>query len=102
MMKAGKEGTLHLLMEKWARQHGEIFRVRSGIVTEYFINSDKAVKAIFDKSSAASSERPRWIIANELFTNQWNVLFLNASDPRWKVRWLTRSLEPGLLTASYL
>ncbi|KAL1633676.1 hypothetical protein SLS56_002824 [Neofusicoccum ribis] len=71
-------------MEKWARQHGEIFRVRSGIVTEYFINSDKAVKAIFDKSSAASSERPRWIIANELFTNQWNVLFLNASDPRWK------------------
>lgn len=44
MMKAGKEGTLHLLMEKWARQHGEIFRVRSGIVTEYFINSDKAVK----------------------------------------------------------
>lgn len=84
MMKAGANGELHLQMEKWARQHGEIFRVRVGLVTELFLNSDKAIKAIFDKCSACTSERPRWIIANELFTNSWNVLFLNGSDPRWK------------------
>lgn len=44
MMKAGANGELHLQMEKWARQHGEIFRVRVGLVTEFFLNSDKAVK----------------------------------------------------------
>ncbi|EKG17443.1 Cytochrome P450, partial [Macrophomina phaseolina MS6] len=84
MMKAGRNGELHLQLEKWARQYGEICRVRVGLVTEFFINSDKAVKAIFDKSSACTSERPRWIIAKELFSNSWNVLLLNASDSRWK------------------
>src|SRR5689334_75044 len=44
MMKAGKNGELHLQLEKWARQYGEICRVRVGLVTEFFINSDKAVK----------------------------------------------------------
>ncbi|KAH7047397.1 cytochrome P450 [Macrophomina phaseolina] len=84
MMKAGKNGELHLQLEKWARLYGEICRVRVGLITEFFINSDKAVKAIFDKSSACTSERPRWIIAKELFSNSWNVLLLNASDSRWK------------------
>jgi hypothetical protein len=31
-------------MHRWAREHGEVFRVRLGPVTEYFLNSDRAVK----------------------------------------------------------
>ena len=34
----------HLLMQKWAREYGEVFRVRFGLVTEYFLNSDRAIK----------------------------------------------------------
>jgi hypothetical protein len=34
----------HFLMEKWARTYGEIYRVRVGPVTNYFLNSDHAVK----------------------------------------------------------
>ncbi|KOC17629.1 putative cytochrome P450 [Aspergillus flavus AF70] len=35
-----------------------------------------------DRSSAISSERPRWMISNELICNQLNVLLLHRSDPR--------------------
>ncbi|KAL5048223.1 hypothetical protein BDW71DRAFT_205760 [Aspergillus fruticulosus] len=39
-----------------------------------------------DPSSAVSSERPRWIVSNELICNRLNVLLLHESDPRWKAR----------------
>ncbi|KAL3451426.1 cytochrome P450 [Aspergillus insuetus] len=84
VIAASKESLQHLLMHRWAREHGEVFRVRLGPVTEYFLNSDRAVKEIMDRSSAISSERPRWIVSNELICNQLNLLLLHGSDPRWK------------------
>lgn len=44
LAKYGSRKEVHLLMEKWARQYGDIFGVRVGPVTEYFLNSDQAVK----------------------------------------------------------
>lgn len=79
-----KTGSQHLLFGQYAHEHGEIVRVQVGPFTQYFINSDEAVKAIFDKASAITSERPRWIVSNEQICNQKNVLLLNASHPRWK------------------
>lgn len=81
-----KAGRMHTLLQKWAEIHGEVMRVQVGPTTNYYLNSDRAVKAIFDKDSASSSERPRWIVSNELLYNSWNVLLLNASDPRWKLQ----------------
>ncbi|KAL4733871.1 cytochrome P450 [Aspergillus similis] len=86
VIAASKESMQHLLMHRWAHEHGEVFRVRLGPVTEYFLNSDRAVKEIMDRSSAISSERPRWIVSNELICNQLNVLLLHGSDPRWKTQ----------------
>lgn len=74
----------HLLFCKWAREYGEIVRVRSGPFVQYFINSDKAVKEIFDRNSAYTSQRPRWIASNEQICNEWNVLLLNGDHSRWK------------------
>lgn len=104
MIKAAKNDTVHLLMKRLADEHGEIFRFQVGPVTEYFLNSDQAVKvrttradkrgqpwsnvrsqALLDRSSAQTSERPRWIVSNEQICNKLNVLLLDASDPRWKV-----------------
>ena len=42
MAKAGPQA--HLQLFKWAQEHGEIFRIRVGPITEYFLNSDMAVK----------------------------------------------------------
>ncbi|KAH8812203.1 cytochrome P450 [Xylogone sp. PMI_703] len=69
-------------IHKWACQYGEIFRVRLGPITEYFITSDYA--ELFDRASAYTSERPRWIVSNEQICHKLNLLFLNASDPRWR------------------
>ncbi|KAH8783605.1 cytochrome P450 [Hyaloscypha finlandica] len=85
-VSAAKGNTVHLLLQKWAKEYGEVIRVQIGSVTEYYINSDRAVKALMDKASAQTSQRPRWIVSNELLCNQWNVLLLNASDPRWKLQ----------------
>jgi cytochrome P450 len=71
-------------LAKYARKHGEIMRVRSGPFTQYFLNSDKAVKELLDNKSAFTSERPRWISSNEQMTGGWNVLLLKGSDPRWR------------------
>lgn len=84
VIKSTTEGSQHLLFEQYARKHGEIVRVEVGLFTQYFINSDKAVKAIFDKASASTSERPRWIVSNEQICDWKNVLLLNTSHPRWK------------------
>ncbi|OJJ07635.1 hypothetical protein ASPVEDRAFT_88875 [Aspergillus versicolor CBS 583.65] len=73
VIAASKESLQHLLMHRWAREHGEVFRVRLG-------------PEIMDRSSAISSERPRWIVSNELICNQLNVLLLHGSDPRWKTQ----------------
>ncbi|KAF7621034.1 hypothetical protein AFLA_006325 [Aspergillus flavus NRRL3357] len=82
IMKASMDNLQHPLVQGWAREHGEVIRVRLCPVTEYFLNSDRAVKENMDRSSAISSERPRWMISNELICNQLNVLLLHRSDPR--------------------
>lgn len=74
----------HFLIAKWAREHGEIVRVRMGLFVEYYINSDKAVRELFDRQSAFTSERPRWFESSEQICNKLNILLLRASDPRWK------------------
>lgn len=44
IVRESKIGQLHLLMQRWAREYGDIFRVRIGTNTEYYLNSDRAVK----------------------------------------------------------
>lgn len=81
-LRATKVGQQHLLFAIWARIYGEVVRVEAGLFTQYMINSDTAVKEIFDKQSSATSERPRWIVSNEHICDEKNVLLLSASNPR--------------------
>jgi len=84
VLKATGTHTQHLLFHKWAKQYGEIFRVKVGPLTEYFINSDMAVKDIFDRQSSATAERPHWVMSSDYICGGYNVLLLHGSDPRWK------------------
>ncbi|OAL52704.1 cytochrome P450 [Pyrenochaeta sp. DS3sAY3a] len=86
VLSATKTGQQHLLFDKWAREYGDIVRVEAGPFTQYFINSDAAVKEIFDRQSSATAERPRWIVSNEQICNEKNVLLLPASNPMWKLQ----------------
>lgn len=84
VIAASKIGEQHLLFQRWAREYGDVCKVELGPFTQYMINSDVAVKAIFDKSAASSSDRPSWLVSREHICNNWNVLLLNANTPRWK------------------
>ncbi|KAF5574644.1 oxidoreductase [Fusarium pseudoanthophilum] len=84
VLKAAKEHRQHLLFQKWAEEYGEVFFVKFGTFQEYFINSDQAVRAIFDKAAAQTSERPRWIVSNEQICNRLNLLLLSSSEKAWK------------------
>jgi hypothetical protein len=84
VLKAAKEHRQHLLFQKWAEEYGEVFFVQLGTIQEYFINSDQAVRAIFDKAAAQTSERPRWIVSNEQICNRLNLLLLSSSEKAWK------------------
>ncbi|KAG4259090.1 hypothetical protein FPRO03_13312 [Fusarium proliferatum] len=84
VLKAAKGHRQHLLFQKWAEEYGEVFFVQLGTIQEYFINSDQAVRAIFDKAAAQTSERPRWIVSNEQICNRLNLLLLSSSEKAWK------------------
>lgn len=43
-VQAAKKNEIHLLLQKWAEQYGEIMRVQVGPMTSYYLNSDQAVK----------------------------------------------------------
>ncbi|KAJ3952546.1 hypothetical protein N0V92_011002 [Colletotrichum tropicale] len=84
LIRENKARTWHLRLNDWARTYGSIFGVRSGYIVDYYINSDVMVKEIFDKKSAQTADRPTWIMSSTILNNDFNVLFLKASDPTWK------------------
>ncbi|KAF4835022.1 Cytochrome P450 monooxygenase patH [Colletotrichum tropicale] len=84
LIRENKARTWHLRLDEWARTYGPIFGVRSGYIVDYYINSDVMVKEIFDKKSAQTADRPTWIMSSTILNNDFNVLFLKASDPTWK------------------
>uniref|UniRef100_L2FVC2 Cytochrome p450 n=1 Tax=Colletotrichum fructicola (strain Nara gc5) TaxID=1213859 RepID=L2FVC2_COLFN len=90
LIRENKTRTWHLRLNEWARTYGPIFGVRSGYIVDYYINSDVMVKEIFDKKSAQTADRPTWIMSSTILNNDFNVLFLKASDPTWKLadEWL--------------
>ncbi|KAJ5810401.1 cytochrome P450 [Penicillium pulvis] len=77
-VKDAKKASQHLLLQRWAEKYGDIIGVKIGPMIEYYLSSDRAVKEIFDRASAATAERPRWIVSNEQICNKMNVLLLNA------------------------
>ncbi|KAF5524657.1 Cytochrome P450 monooxygenase patI [Colletotrichum aenigma] len=84
LIRENKARMWHLRLNEWARTYGPIFGVRSGYIVDYYINSDVMVKEIFDKKSAQTADRPTWIMSSTILNNDFNVLFLKASDPTWK------------------
>lgn len=106
LIRENKARTWHLRLNEWARTYGPIFGVRSGYIVDYYINSDVMVKVskpsfgcsawfeirrgralltgtqeIFDQKSAQTADRPTWIMSSTILNNDFNVLFLKASDP---------------------
>ena len=66
----------HLQFLKWARQYGEIYRVRLGLMDWYMLNSPEAVKEILDKQSALTSSRPPMPVVSDALSGGMRFLFM--------------------------
>ncbi|KAK4609167.1 Cytochrome P450 monooxygenase [Fulvia fulva] len=84
LLSSVKDGEQHLLFQRWARQFGAVYKVKLGPHTQYMVNTDIAVKQIFDKPAGVSANRPAWLVSSHHMCNDWNVLLINADTPRWK------------------
>lgn len=56
-VRAAKKNEIHLLLQKWAEQYGEIMRVQVGPMTSYYLNSDQAVKVSAPRHCRCFSQR---------------------------------------------
>ncbi|TDZ38777.1 Cytochrome P450 71B1 [Colletotrichum spinosum] len=84
IVRENKARRWHLRLNEWARRYGPMFGVRTGYIVDYYVNSDQLAKDLFDKKSAQTADRPVWTMSSTIMNNDFNPLFLNASDPRWK------------------
>lgn len=50
------------------------------------VNTDLAVKEIFDKSARQSADRPPTIVSRDHISNGLSLLTLDSSSPRWKLQ----------------
>ncbi|KIW12380.1 hypothetical protein PV08_09657 [Exophiala spinifera] len=51
---------------KWAREHGEIYEIRTGVERWVIVSSPEAVKEIFDKNGSVTGSRPALRVLNLL------------------------------------
>lgn len=58
-VQAAKKNEIHLLLQKWAEQYGEIMRVQVGPMTSYYLNSDQAVKVSAPRQCRCFSRRQK-------------------------------------------
>ncbi|KAJ5631968.1 hypothetical protein N7490_008307 [Penicillium lividum] len=70
-------------LQKWAVEHGELFKVRLGRKQWIYVNSPAAVKEIFDKQSQHSSSRaPSPVVSN--FLSGGMGFLLMSHSPHWR------------------
>jgi len=58
----------HRQLQKWSREHGELFKVHLGGQNWIFVNSPAAVKEIFDRQSQHSSSRAPSPVVSDLLS----------------------------------
>lgn len=70
--------------EKWTEQYGDIFTLRVGRTLIFVLGRASSAHQIMEKQSAASSDRPRQIMAGELVSDNKRMLLLSYGD-RWRM-----------------
>ncbi|QKX53806.1 uncharacterized protein TRUGW13939_00886 [Talaromyces rugulosus] len=70
-------------LQKWASEHGELFKVRLGREEWIYVNSPAAVKEIFDKQSQNSSSRAPSPVVSDILSGGMRFLLMPYS-PEWR------------------
>ncbi|KAF1937890.1 cytochrome P450 76C3 [Clathrospora elynae] len=85
----------------WAREYGEVYRIRLGWNDWYMICSPEACKEIFDKQSAHTSSRMPLPVASDALSGGLRVVFMRYG-PKWrKLRSITHKLLTPAVSATF-
>ncbi|KAF2109514.1 cytochrome P450 [Lophiotrema nucula] len=84
----------HRQIITWARQYGDVYKIRLGWNDWYMLCSPDAVKEVLDKQSAHTSSRPPSPVASDALSGGLRFLFM-PYGPEWRKM---RSVSHKLLT----
>jgi cytochrome P450 len=68
---------------EWAKQYGDIFKVRLGGQNWVFVNSHKAVRSIFDKHASITASKSPMPVVSDLVSGG-KRFFLMSKDLKWR------------------
>jgi cytochrome P450 len=91
----------HRQITKWARQYGEIFKIRLGWNDWYLLCSPDAVKEVMDRQSKDSSSRAPMPVASDALSGGLRFLFM-PYGPEWrKLRGISHKLLTPAASATF-
>ncbi|KAL5113768.1 hypothetical protein ACEQ8H_008342 [Pleosporales sp. CAS-2024a] len=91
----------HQQITAWAREYGELYKIRLGWNDWYMICSPEACKDILDKKSAHTSSRPPQPIAGDALGGGMRFLFM-PYGPQWrKLRGISHKLLTPNVSATF-
>lgn len=89
-LQISSQPQIHLI--QWARQFGEVYRLRLGLADWYLLNSPEATKEVLDKQSAVTSSRPPWPVVSQALSAGRRFLLM-PYGPEWRrLRFVAHSL----------
>jgi cytochrome P450 len=90
------------LLQQWALQYGELFKIQMGWETWVFVNSPEAVRDIFDKQSAITSGRPRMPVGSDLVSGGMRFLLMDYTSEWRKLRAVVHKLLTPKMSNTFL
>ncbi|KAF7567397.1 CypX, Cytochrome P450 [Pyrenophora tritici-repentis] len=86
---------------KWAREYGEVYKIRLGWNDWYMVCSPDACKEILDKQSAYTSSRAPFPVAGDALSGGMRFLFMEYG-PEWrKLRGISHKLLTPAVSATF-
>ncbi|CAE7001400.1 hypothetical protein P3342_001417 [Pyrenophora teres f. teres] len=91
----------HQQITRWAREYGEVYKIRLGWNDWYMICSPDACKEILDKQSAYTSSRAPFPVAGDALSGGMRFLFMEYG-PEWrKLRGISHKLLTPAVSATF-
>jgi cytochrome P450 len=91
----------HQQITAWAREYGELYKIRLGFNDWYMICSPEACKEILDKQSAHTSSRAPQPVAGDTLSGGMRFLFM-PYGPEWrKLRGISHKLLTPNVSATF-
>jgi cytochrome P450 len=84
----------HRQIQRWAKEFGELYKIRLGYYDWYMLCSPQAVKEVMDKQSVHTSSRAPMPVASDALSGGMRFLFMGYG-PEWRT---LRGISHKLLT----